>query len=109
MKKFSWILLFSAISTANLVQPAWTQTESATDEQSEDVIELQTITCREMLKSEYEERADTLIYMHGYLSGKKGQTTINAPVLADVTNRVLDTCINNPERTLLSVFEESRQ
>ena len=109
MKKFSWILLLSAIAIPSFSLPGWTQTETEASEQGEDIIDLQTMTCREMLKSEYEDRANTLIFMHGYLSGKKGETTVNASVLADVTDRILDTCIDNPEETLLSVFEESRQ
>lgn len=109
MKKFSWILLFGAIATASLSTPAWTQTEAEAEEASEDLIELQTMTCREMLKSEYKDRSNTLVFMHGYISGKKGETTVDAPALAEVTDRVLDTCIDNPERALLSVFEESRQ
>ena len=109
MKKFSWILLLSAIAIPSISIPGWTQTETEASKQGKDLIDLQTMTCREMLKSEYEDRANTLIFMHGYLSGQKGETTVNTSVLADVTDRILDTCIDNPEGTLLSVFEESRQ
>ncbi|MGB5631681.1 MAG: HdeA/HdeB family chaperone [Waterburya sp.] len=119
MQKFSWILLLGAIAATNFVQSAWTQTEPEitepettepeTTEPTEDIIELQTMTCREVLKSDGEDRANTLIFMHGYISGKQGDATINPPMLADVTDQILDTCINNPEQTLLSVFEASRQ
>ena len=110
VKKFSWIFLFiSAISAISLGTPALTQTEPDANEASEDLIELQTMTCREVLKSEGEDRANTLIFMHGYISGKKGETTVNVPVLSDVTDQILDTCIDNPDQTLLSVFEASRQ
>ncbi len=109
MKRLSWILLFSAISTVNFAQSAWTQTETEVNDRSEDIIELQTMTCREVLKSGGEDRANTFVFMHGYLSGQKGETTINTPVLADITEQILDTCIDNPDRTLITVFEESRQ
>lgn len=109
MQKFSWILLLGAIAATNFVQPAWTQTEPKITEPTEDIIDLQTMTCREVLKSDGEDRANTLIFMHGYMSGKQEATTINPPMLADVTTQILDTCINNPEQTLLSVFEASRQ
>ncbi len=109
MKKFSWLVLFSAIAAVGFGTPVWTQTEPETEEANEDVIDLQGVTCREILKSEGEDRTNTLIFMHGYISGQKGETTINAPVLADVTNQILDTCIDNPEQTLLSVFEDNRQ
>ena len=103
MKKFSWILLLSAIATTSFSLPGWTQAEA-----EEELIDLQTMTCRETLKSQGEDRANILIFMHGYMSGQQEETAINPPVLSDATDRILDTCIDNPERTLLSVFEESR-
>lgn len=109
MKRFNWILLFGAIAASCLSTPAWTQTEPEVEEASEDVIELQTMTCREVLKSDGEDRDNIMIFMHGYISGKKGETTVDAPVLADVTSQILDTCIDNPNQTLFSVFEASRQ
>ena len=108
MKKFSWILLSGAIAAANFTTPAWTQTEPEAEKSTEDIIELQTLTCREVLKSEAEDRANTLIFMHGYINGTKKETTVNAPALSNVTEQILDTCIDNPEQTLLSVFESSR-
>ncbi|BAU65348.1 hypothetical protein STA3757_27300 [Stanieria sp. NIES-3757] len=109
MKKFSWILLFGAFATASFGLPGWTQTDAQVDEQGEDIIELQTMTCREVLKSDGQDRNNIMVFMHGYITGKKGETSVNVPVLADGTERILDTCIDNPERTLLSVFEETLQ
>ena len=109
MKRFSWILLFSAIAASSLSTPGWTQTEPEAAGTSEDILELQTMTCREVLKSDGEDRDNLMIFMHGYFSGKQGGTTIDAPVLADVTNQILDTCIDSPNQTLISVFEASRQ
>ena len=109
MKIFSRLVLFSALATVSLGVPAWSQTEPEIEESSEDLVDLQTMTCREILKSEGEDRANTLIFMHGYINGTKGETTVNPPILADVTNQILDTCIDNPDRELLSVFEDNRQ
>ncbi len=109
MKRFSWILLFSAIAASSLSTPGWTQTEPEAAGANEDIIDLQTMTCREVLKSDGEDRDNLMIFMHGYFSGKKGETTVDAPVLADVTNQILDTCIDSPNQTLISVFETSRQ
>ena len=108
MKKFSLIILFATISVTSFIRPAWTQTEPQLEEAEDDIIDLQTMTCREMLKSDGEDRANILVFMHGYIGGKKEETTVNVSVLSDATEQILDTCIDNPEQTVLSVFEESR-
>ena len=34
---------------------------------------------------------------------------VDAPALADITQQVINTCIDNPNRSVLSVMEEARQ
>ncbi len=107
MKKYSLVLLLSAIALVSFSPSVRTQTEEAAE--SEDVAEVSAMTCRELLKSSGDNRTNSLIFMHGYISGKKGETQIDAPALANVTNRALDTCIDNPDKSVLSVLEEVRQ
>ena len=106
MKKFSWLLLFGAIAVSGFSTLAQAQSSPNTDES--DIVDLQTLTCRELLKSEGENRANLVIFMHGFISGKKGVTVIDAPELAEATNTILDTCIDNPDSQLLGVFEQNR-
>ena len=46
--------------------------------------------------------------MHGFVSGKTGQTMLPAQALAEATDRVVDHCIDRPGDKLLSVFERVR-
>ena len=108
MKKYSLVFLLSAIAVASISLPARTQ-EAETEVESEDVASLDATTCREILQSSGENRTNSLIFMHGYINGKKGELVVDAPALADITQQVINTCIDNPERSVLRVMEEARQ
>ncbi len=66
MKKLSWLFIFGVIAFGSL-----TTMTNAQSRVNEDSIDLEMITCRELLKSEGANRANLIIFMHGYISGKK--------------------------------------
>ena len=106
MKKFSWLFLFWAIAIGNF--STFAQAQSLTNTDQRDVVDLQTLTCRDLLKSEGEDRANLIIFMHAFINGKTNNTMIDAPLLAEATNTIVDTCIDNPDSALLGVFEQNR-
>lgn len=106
MKRFGWLLLFGAVAISSLSTSA--QAQSSPDADAADLVDLKTLTCRELLKSEGENRRDLVLFIHAFISGKTGDTVINGPVLAGATNKIIDACIDNPDRKLLSVFEKYR-
>lgn len=103
IKKSSSLIVLGAIALASFSSPIRAQptTETAT----EDVISLSGLTCRDLLKAEGDDRSNLMIFMHGYISGKTGNMSINGPVLAAISQRIIDACIDQPEQKLLSVFE----
>ncbi len=103
MKKLAGLLVLGALSIGFFLPPA--QAQSA----SEDVVDLQTLDCRTLLKAEDDNRASILVFMHGYISGKKGDMSINGDQLSAVTDQVIDACIDQPDAKLLSVFEQYRK
>lgn len=80
----------------------------AQDKDVEGKIDLEALDCRTMLKMENEARDFTLIFFHGFMSGKKSEMIFDGPALTEVTEKVLDHCIDNPSDTLLATFEELR-
>jgi len=72
------------------------------------VIEMSKVDCRTMLKMDADEQDFTLIYFHGYISGTKGETLFDGPVLREATNKIMDYCIENPSATLMEAFEKNR-
>jgi hypothetical protein len=73
-----------------------------------DDIQIDTLTCREMLKMDGDERKFTLIFLHGFVSGKKSELLFDGSALADATDVILDNCINSPDDPILAVFEKAR-
>ena len=73
-----------------------------------DNIQIDKMTCREMLKMDGDERKFTLIFLHGFVSGKKAELLFDGSALADATDVILDDCINSPDDSLLAVFEKAR-
>ncbi len=72
------------------------------------VLQMEEFTCRDMLIRSGFERDFTIAYMHGFMSGKMGETTFNANKLTLATDAVLDYCISNPDAALMTAFEEAR-
>jgi hypothetical protein len=70
---------------------------------------LNDMDCRTLLRLGGEERAFTILYMHGFISGKTNQLLLPADELAAATDRVIDHCIDKPNDKLLPVFEQARK
>jgi hypothetical protein len=102
MKRIGSLLLLSTLTLGVFSTPVRAQS------QSEDRIDLQTLSCRTLLEAEDDDRELTLVFMHGYMSGMKGEMMIDAPKLSAATDEVIDACIDNPEATLMSIFEQYR-
>jgi hypothetical protein len=69
---------------------------------------LDQLDCRTLLRIGGDERSYTLLYMHGFVSGKTGQLRLDVQTMSEVTDRVIDHCIDNPSDKLLPVFEKYR-
>lgn len=105
MKKFGWLLLFAAMTVGNVATAALAQ---STSEDTSDVIDLGTLTCRDFLKSEGEDRTNLMIFMHGYMSGQEGDLTIDGLALAEASDSIIEACIDDPDETLANTFAEYR-
>ncbi len=73
------------------------------------VVDLKTQDCRTMLKMSGGDRDFTIVFYHGFMSGKNNDTVFNAPELSAITDQIFDHCIDNPNDSLLTVFEAKRK
>jgi hypothetical protein len=95
------------LAAASLCLPmALTQAQAASGSQKSPALD--ELDCRTLLRLGGEERAYTLLYMHGFVSGKRGQTVLPTQDLAEATDRIIDHCIERPGDKLLPVFEKVR-
>ena len=73
------------------------------------VVDLKTQDCRTLLRMSGSDRDFTVVFYHGFMSGKKNDTVFNAPELSAITDQIYDHCIDNPNDSLLAVFEAKRK
>lgn len=102
MKKFASFLLFGAILSNAMGNAVLAQSAEA------DVISIDSLSCADLLRADGDARSDLLVFMHGYVSGKRGEMSIDGPQLADVTDAIIEACIDSPKHSLLSMFEDQR-
>ena len=74
--------MFGAVSIGMLTTCVRAQSPSESQERAQapseteqsNAIDLAPLTCRDFLKTDGEERTNLMIFMHGYMSGKAGNT-----------------------------------
>jgi hypothetical protein len=106
MNKSYRIILSMAIFLGMTNIPVQAQNRPMQDDNS--MIELKSIACRRLLKLNDSEQEAAIMFFHGYMSGKKSELTVDVPALGEVSNKVIDHCIDNPNDFLFTVFEQYR-
>jgi hypothetical protein len=94
-------LLFGLVA---LLVPGWAWAQGSLTPR---VIQVDTITCQELLSLTAEQRDRLLIYLSGYFDGKQQATTWNERVTGERIDRALAECKAKPEALMLRVFADS--
>lgn len=63
-------------------------------------------TCKDVMRLSGEDREIALALVHGYVLGKKGTTKYDVETLAQITDRFIDHCLDNPKDNALAAFEK---
>lgn len=113
MNKFGLVLVWSALCLGfvDVVQADEAPVPIAqlsNEPADESMVDLAAITCRDLMTISGENEEDTIIFLHGFVSGRNNELIINPPALTLVTDQVRDYCIDNPETTALDAFNEFR-
>ena len=78
----------------------------AADPPKRDVRDLAGNTCKDVMRLSGQDRDVALALAHGYVLGKKGTTKYEIDVLAGITDRFIDHCLDNPKANALDAFEK---
>jgi hypothetical protein len=70
-------------------------------------VEIEKVTCRDLMLM-FDDQESTLVYYHGFISGKKGEMLYKEKELIDATSKIIEYCVDNPTSTVLSAFEKFR-
>jgi len=71
------------------------------------VIQIDKVTCAELLAEHGDVRDRLLIYLNGYLDGRRQQRTWDEAVVGQRIERALDRCKSNPSATVLDTFSKA--
>ncbi|MCU0950810.1 MAG: HdeA family protein [Burkholderiaceae bacterium] len=102
------LILAAALAVA-VGQPALAQQKAAPAAPAAKSPGLAELDCRTLLRLGGDERAFTLLYFHGFVSGRMNQTDLPTDVMASATDKIVDHCIDKPADKLLTVFEQVRK
>ena len=72
------------------------------------IVDLAQVTCQSVSKMSDQDRANTLIFFHGYMSGKNRERLVDVAQLTTITGKIADTCNARPETPLMQVFTQFR-
>ena len=62
--------------------------------------------CKDVMRLSGEDRDIALALVHGYVLGRKGTTKYDVETLAQITDRFIDYCLENPKENALAAFEK---
>jgi hypothetical protein len=100
MFKFS-VGAVAAVAALSLAGP----NALAADPPSQNAKDLASFSCKEVMRLNGQDRDVALALAHGYVLGKKGTTKYEIDKLAQVTDKFIDFCLDNPKANALEAFE----
>ena len=104
MKSINKLLAIFLLST--IISTLYSSSGFAQDEAENTKVELNKISCRELLKMPGKDRELTLVFFHGLIASRNNQMVIDRVALREATNKITDYCINNPNSMLMTAFAE---
>ena len=96
-------LLLAAAGTLLCSLPTWAQ-PGETPRLS---INITTLTCKELMAGNDDDREAGISYLHGYMAGKNNNTMINLAATGAHTDRFRDVCLSNPTITVIDAYTQS--
>ncbi len=78
----------------------------AADPPSQNARDLRDNSCKDVMRLSGQDRDVALALAHGYVLGKKGTTKFEIDNLAQITDKFIDYCLDNPKENALAAFEK---
>ena len=78
------------------------------DGNAPNTVDITALTCRDLLMMDGEDEVSTILFVQGYISGKTAETVVDTNEVRASKDRSLEQCIEQPNSTVLSVFEQNR-
>jgi HdeA/HdeB family len=66
--------------------------------------EVETFACKDVMREPNSAREVAIAFLHGYLLGKSGNSTLNVEVLENQTNAFIEQCLDSPQKKAVEVM-----
>ncbi|MGK7931544.1 MAG: HdeA/HdeB family chaperone [Microcystaceae cyanobacterium] len=103
IKSFLSALVWVTVMGQSLAMTAQAQSSSNVS-----TFDMKAITCKDLMLSNSENQELMMSLFQGFFSGRSNETLLDIEELATVTDQVRNYCLNNPNKTLMSAFEQYR-
>jgi acid stress chaperone HdeB len=70
-----------------------------------EVINMATITCKDLLEGKADDIGAILMWLHGYYGGRSGDTTFDTNAFTKASERIGQYCGQNPTVTVMQAIE----
>jgi hypothetical protein len=90
------------VGIAIFASPAWAADETA----PANAIEIDKLTCKELMAGNDLERDVVIAYYHGLMDGMKKVEILDIPESSAISDEVRDYCLSNPTHTVMQAFEK---
>ncbi len=77
---------------------------SETDKSESGAIQIDTVTCKDLMGGNDIERNVGVAFYQGYIAGRKGEKAIEPAAASELSDQVRDYCLSNPTSTLMEAF-----
>ncbi|WP_167495689.1 HdeA/HdeB family chaperone [Desulfosediminicola ganghwensis] len=84
-------------------------TAAYADDEETVILDLETLTCKELMAGDDTERAAGFGLYQGILAGEKGQLKLDVDKAYQLTEDVKDYCLSNATSTVLDAFRKADQ
>lgn len=64
-------------------------------------------TCKEIMRVSGPDRDLAIALMHGYILGESGTSSFNTEILADASEKFVDSCLDNPTAKALETLRDA--
>jgi len=102
VKKFMSVFVLGALFAA---LPVLAETISSENQ----VIELDKLTCKELMRGNDTDREVGVAYYHGFLAGKANRLELDVYAAGALTDKVMDYCLSNPTSTVMDAFTKAQK
>ncbi len=109
MIQFERVIFIVALASGlSVFLPSLAIAQEENEVTAETIVNITTLSCRDLLLADNDDEESIVIFIQGYISGKSNQAEIDTDALRVASDRSYEDCIDNPDASVLNIFEQNR-